>query len=327
MAGYNIFITGAAGFIGSHAVKHSLAQGHSVWGVDNLLTGQMTNIENSLHNPKFRFDQADLTSWKDLQEAVSWADRIFHFAATVGQRLVLSTPVNTMENNIHCCEAIMHAMDSTKSKARFILASTSELYRNSEANADGTFSETASLKFPSGGILQETYPVSKLADELMVLSYTFQKGIFGTIARIFNTIGINQSPAYGMVVPSFLKQALAGEPITIYGDGLQSRSFCNVADTVKALDLLLESSESKGKIVNVGNNLEHSILDLAKTILRITKSKSEIRFISYREAYGVEFKDVRRRCPDLQLLQQMTGFIPTIPLEQTLQEIIQEMKI
>lgn len=323
MRNRNILITGGSGFIGSNMAAYQLAEGNQVWAVDNLITGQTVNIQRCLSHQGFRFDQADITQWDKLTEAVKWADRIYHFAASVGQKFVLKNPIYTIKNNVYGCEAVLESMVKANSYARFLLASTSELYYHSLENARGeAIPESATISFPPGNFLQETYSVSKLNNEITTLSYVYEKGLDCTIARIFNTIGLNQSPAYGMVVPTFFRQALADEQMTVYGDGLQSRSFSDVRDTIKALDLLMDQQRSKGEIYNVGDDRECSIIELAHLIKKMTKSKSEIRYLTYQEAYGVPFTDVRRRQPDLRKLKQLTGFAPRYTLEETLDHIL-----
>jgi len=322
----NILVTGGAGFIGSHIVKHHLAKGNVVWAVDNLQAGHLKNIETIKHLPTFQFYQSDVRSWPELLKAVSWADHIYHMAGNVGQYLILSNPIDTLTNNIEALEAVLKAMATTKTKARLIIASTSELYCHSVEEEDRTVVENAVISFIPGNFLQETYPVSKLTNEIMALSYIHQKGIHCTIARIFNTIGVNQSPAYGMVVPTFIQQASSGKTMTIFGDGLQTRSFSDARDTATALNLLLDNAESNGMVVNVGNDTECSINDLAKLIRAKTNSKSEFKYIPYVEAYGIDFVDVKRRCPNLKKLKKLTNFTSKWTLEQTIEEILKTAK-
>lgn len=316
-----ILVTGGAGFIGSNMAAYQLNQGNEVWVVDNLKTGRLSNIEPLLKNPSFRFDQSDLNNWENCQKAVEWADQIFHFAGSVGQRFVLNHPVYTITNNIEGCEVILKAMDKVNQKARLIIASTSEMYCHSKENPDGTTSEDAIMSFLPNNFLQDTYPVGKFVNEIMALSYAYEKGMHCVVARIFNTIGLHQSGSYGMVVPSFIEQALNNKPLTIYGDGHQTRSFSDVRDTITAMDLLL-NADSKGQIVNVGNDKECSILDLAHLVLKKTKSHSEIVYLSYQQAYGVPFTDVRRRQPNLDKLRRLTGFEHKYTLEDTIDHII-----
>lgn len=326
MAKRHVLVTGGAGFIGSHLVRHHLELGDSVWVVDNLQTGKLSNLEPFVKNGSVRFDQADLRSWCKLDEAVVWADRIYHMAAHVGQHLVLADPVETLNNNIYSFDAVLRAMSSQQSQARILLASTSELYCHSDEDINGMTSEEAVIKMYSGGFLQENYSMGKFINELALLSYAHQKGIHGVIARIFNTIGLNQNARYGFVVPRFIEQALSGKPMTVYGDGLQTRSFINVRDTASAMALLLDCSEAKGEIVNVGNDRESTVLNLAELVKQRAGSSSPIQFISYQEAYGVPFVDVRRRRPDISKLKRLVGFHPSIGLESSIEEIINQYR-
>jgi nucleoside-diphosphate-sugar epimerase len=317
----NILVTGGAGFIGSYIVNHHLDKGDQVWVIDNLSTGKKENVTPYKNSTQYRFSEADLREWDQLDEAVEWSDRIYHMAATVGQRLVLSHPINTLTNNIEGCEVICKSMSRLNKNTRLMIASSSSVYYHTEPDDDGMYHENALLSFASDELLEETYPLSKLINEMMVLSYVYEKDIHCTIARIFNTIGVNQRALYGMVVPNFIRQALSNQPITVFGPGSQTRSFCNAHDTSKALDILLSTPESKGLVVNVGSEQECSILDLAKLVKQRTNSDSEIIFVSYQEAYGVDFIDVKRRHPCLQRLKEQTGFTPEWSLEATIDEI------
>lgn len=321
----NVLITGGAGFIGSNMAAYQLAQGNQVWITDNLVTGRLSNIKELLSHSSVHFDQADIISWPNLLKAIEWADHIFHFAGSVGQKFVLNNPNYTISNNIHGCEEILKAMAQVNQKARLLIASTSELYCHSKENTDGTVSEDAIMSFLPNQFLQDTYPVSKFVNEIMALAYGYEKGLHCTIARIFNTIGVNQSLAYGMVVPTFINQAINNLPLTIYGDGLQTRSFSDVRDTISALDLLINTPKSLGEIVNVGNDKECRILDLAHLVLKITNSQSKIVYISYQDAYGVPFTDVRRRQPSLKKLKELTNFQQKWSLEDTIQNILNHL--
>lgn len=322
----HILITGGAGFIGSNMANYQLKKGHKVWVVDSLVTGRLSNIEPLLSNPNMHFDQADLIEWKDLQKAVEWADYIFHYAGSVGQKFVLKNPVYTITNNIHGCESVLKAMAKSNKSARLIITSTSELYCHSQENPDGTVSEDAITSFLPNNFLQDTYPVGKLVNEIMSLAYAHEKGLHCTIARIFNTIGVNQSSAYGMVVPTFIEQAINNKPLTVYGDGLQTRSFSDVRDTNTALDLLLRASGSKGEIVNVGNDKECRIIDLANLVRKKTGCSSGIVYVPYKEAYGAMFVDVLRRQPNLSKLKKLTDFEQKWTLEDTIDHILAQKK-
>ena len=319
-----ILVTGGAGFIGSNMARYQLSKGNDVWIVDNLITGRMSNLDDIL--PKIQFDEADLANWPKISQAVAWADEIYHFAGSVGQLFILKNPVYTITNNIHGCENILKAMTQVQSKARLIIASTSELYCYSEEDPDGTTSEDAMMSMPPNQFLQNTYPIGKLVNEVMAFSYAYEKGLHCTVARIFNTIGMNQSGSYGMVVPTFIKQATQNKPITVYGDGKQTRSFSDVRDTITALDMLIKVDASNGQIVNVGNDKECSINELAQLIKTKAKSTSEIEYMSYEQAYGVPFTDVRRRQPNLKKLKELTGFEHRYTLEDTIDHILQATK-
>lgn len=324
---HHVLITGGAGFIGSNLAELLLSKGDKVWVVDNLQTGQMKNIQPFEKNKHFRFSNADICDWKELKEAVSWADRIYHLAANIGQKKVLANPLQTICGNIKGCEVILDAIHQTKSKARILISSTSEVYYHSESDSEGRVKEHTMIKFPSGKFRQEAYPLSKLVNEVMLQGYAHAFGIPCVVARIFNTIGVNQCATYGMVVPTFIEQALANQPFTVFGDGEQKRSFSDVRDTIQALYLLLESSNADGEIVNVGNDSECSINDLAKLVKEITNSSSEVKYLTYQEAYGVdEFEDVRRRRPNLTKLKKLTGFTHSYTLKETIQEILKSLK-
>jgi UDP-glucose 4-epimerase len=326
MSGKRVFVTGGAGFIGSHLVHHHLEKGDQVWVVDNLQTGRIENIKDCQKNTDFRFDEADLRTWKELNEAVAWATHIYHMIADVGQKYVITHPVDTLSNNIESFERVLLAMCAVGSNARILLASTSEIYGHSNISNDGTIDEHAIVSFPSGEFLQQTYPISKLVNEIMALSYVHEKKLNCVIARIFNTIGLNQTSTYGMVFPNFIEEALTGRPITVYGDGSQSRSFCNVHDTVRALSMIIDHPDCVGQIINVGCDRETSILDLAHLVKKLTNSDSPIEFIPYEKAYGCDFVDIMRRRPNLEKIKRLTGYQPRWTLEKTIEEVAKVTK-
>lgn len=326
MANNHVLITGGAGFIGSHLALKHLKKGDHVWVVDNLQTGREENIELLKSNPSFHFSKADLRTWDQLEEAVKWATHIYHMIADVGQKYVLAHPIDTISNNIESFERVLKMMCTVGSRAKVLLSSTSEIYGHSHLASDGKIDEKAIVSFPSGEFLQQTYPMSKLVNEIMGLSYVHEKSVNCVIARIFNTIGLNQTATYGMVFPNFIQEALTGKPITVYGDGQQSRSFCNVHDTVEGLSLIIDHPECVGQIVNVGNDKECTILRLAELIKEVTNSSSEIVFIPYKEAYGVDFVDIRRRCPDLSKIKSLTNYQPRWTLEETIREVAEVMR-
>ncbi|HLT14315.1 MAG TPA: NAD-dependent epimerase/dehydratase family protein [Marinobacter sp.] len=316
----HILVTGGAGFIGSHIAEYHLARGDKVHVVDNLSTGARSNIEPFLDNPRFHFNEADIVTWDGLEKAVAWADRIYHMAAVVGVYRVLSEPVNTMATNIAGTERVLRAVDRGSWSPQVILASSSEVYG---PHTEPTLSETDSLIIQSGAPLRWNYAISKLADEGFGLAYAREHNIPVIIARFFNTVGPRQTGRYGMVVPRFVQRAVANEPITVFGDGEQSRSFCDVRDTVAILDRLASMPDlASGEIVNVGSAREISINDLARLVIDCAQSQSSIEHIPYKEAYGSEFEDIRHRRPNLSKLHQLTGYEHSWNLEATLKDLI-----
>jgi len=314
----NILVTGGAGFIGSHLVHYHLAKGDHVWVIDNLTTGQESHL---IAHPHLRFDCADVTVFPHLKEAILWADKVYHLAATLGMYRVLSDPIDTLMNNICSTERIFKIAHELRSSARFMIASSSGVYAHTSIGPEG-LCETDSVIFPSGSFRQESYYLSKMVNELTGLAYACDRGIWCVAVRYFNVIGPHQTGQYGMVVPRFVQQALQGQPLTVFGDGLQSRCFINVEDAVKATHLLLQADHAHGQIVNVGLPEECTILDLARRVIKQTGSVSSIVHVPYKEAYGEQYHDVTRRVPCIKKLQQLTGFTPQLSLDTTLEQII-----
>ncbi len=322
----NVLITGGAGFIGSDMVRHHLEKGDNVWVVDNLSAGLAMNLTPYMNNEAFSFDEGDLRTWPKLGEAIAWSDRIYHLAAVVGQHQVLGNPIETITNHINVCERILEEMSRVNRDTRLLITSTSSVYYYTPPDEDGMLREDTVLQYKSGDVLQHTYPLSKLMCEYLALAYVMEKDLFCTIARPFNTIGVNQRSAYGMVVPSFVQEAIKNEPITVFGDGKQYRAFTNVHDTVRAFDLLLSNPESKGQIVNVGSDQKSTIINLAHMVKERAQSDSEIIFVPYQEAYGMDFRDVEQRCPCTDLLFSLTGFKTEWSLQATVDEVIEYQK-
>ena len=314
-----IFITGGAGFIGSHLAEHHLKKGDEVWILDNLSTGLEANITPFLNIPTFKFSKGCLSTWNKLDEAVAWADRVYHMAAKVGQFVVIQNSLSVLEENIRNCMHLLNTISRVNPACHVLIASSSEVYGS---RGETSFTEDSLVSFPSGEFLQTNYSLSKFANEMTVLSYCKEKGLHGIIARLFNTIGSRQRGRYGMVVPRFLQQALKNAPLTVYGSGRQTRSFCNVYDTVQILDTLMKIEQSRGHIFNVGNDEEISIKDLAEKIKKHVGSQSELVFIPYEEAYGIAFKDTLRRRPDLTKLRQWIPQLSFKSLDETLQEML-----
>lgn len=314
----NILITGGAGFIGSHLVDHFLAKGCRVHAVDDLSTGFARNLEGALKNPDFRFDHQDLMTWKGLDKAVQWADVVFHMAAIVGVKRVLEDSLNVIKTNCGSTERILEAASGLKWKPRIVIASSSEVYG---FNPKPSFSETDDLVLRSDDHFRWCYTATKLMDEFVAQAYHVEKEVPVTSVRLFNTIGPRQAGTYGMVVPNFVRQAVGERTITVFGDGTQTRSFCDVRDMVTMLSKIAETDKTVGRIINAGNDQEITILNLAEKVKKLTKSSSKITFIEYAEAYGRPFKDVDHRRPDLTELKRLISFEHEWKLDDTLAEL------
>ncbi len=319
----HVLITGGAGFIGSQLAEYHLACGDRVHVVDDLSTGSKDNLAAFLGNPDFHFSDADIVTWRELEKVADWADRIYHMAAVVGMYKVLAEPIGVMETNIAGCERLLRAIAAGGWNPHVILASSSEVYGPTAADE---LHEDAELVIRSAARARWNYAISKLTDEAYGLSYYRKHNLPVTVVRLFNTIGPRQTGRYGMVVPRFVAQAVGNEPLTVYGDGTQTRSFCDVRDTVVALDLLAQNPDSAGVIVNVGNDREVSIQALAEMIVARAGSRAPIVHVPYKEAYGEEFEDVDHRRPSLARLRALTGFKPRWTLEQTLDDLIQRAR-
>ena len=315
----HILITGGAGFIGSHLVDLHLARGDRVHVVDDLSTGVQANIAMHEDNPNFRFDEADVLTWDRLDRVVGWADRIYHLAAVVGVYRVIAEPTKVLATNIAGCERLLRAARDGGWQPQVVLASSSEVYGH---NDEDILREDQDLVVSTKAGTRWGYSVSKIADEALGLSYAQRFGIPAVIARFFNTVGPRQVGRYGMVVPRFVSQAVRNEPITVFGGGLQTRSFCDVRDTVVALDALATGADRNTLVANVGNDREISMLDLAELIIARAGSRSTVQHVPLREAYGEDFEDIRRRRPSLARLRSMTGFEHQYPLERTIDDLV-----
>jgi len=315
----HILITGGAGFIGSHLVELHLARGDKVHVVDDLSTGSMDNVNRFLDQPNYRFDHADMLTWPQLERAAGWADRIYHLAAVVGVYRVLAEPTKVLAVNIAACERLLRAVHQSGWKPQVVLASSSEVYGH---NDEEILRESQDLVVSTRVGTRWNYSVSKIADEALGLSFAKKFGIPTVVARFFNTVGPRQSARYGMVIPRFIEQAVQGRDITVFGNGDQTRSFCDVRDTVAALDRLAAHADTEGLVANVGNDREISMNDLARLIIARAGSSSRIEHIPYLQAYGEDFEDIRRRRPSLDRLRSLTGFQHRFTLEQTIDDLI-----
>jgi len=314
-----ILITGGAGFIGSHIADLHLKKGDEVFVIDNLSTSSENNIKPFLNNPKFYFEKADLLTWANLPRQVAWADRIYHMAAMVGMYQLLANPVETLITNILGCERMLSTINQNNLSARVIVASSSEIYGPTDKEL---LNEDDLLLFKSAAHSKWVYANSKFTDEIFSLAYARSKGVKVTPIRFFNTIGPRQNGFYGMVVPRFVEQAINNETITVYGSGEQTRSFCDVRDTVVALDLIASNPAAIGEVINVGQDQPITMNNLAKMIKRLSNSNSNIAHIPYKEAYGQEYEDILHRRPDLTKFYRFTSYHFSWHLEKTLEDLI-----
>ena len=310
-------ITGGAGFIGSHLSEELLVKGHQVTIIDDLSTGKFENIEHLVENPNFQYAIDTITNNIVLDRIASKCDVIYHLAAAVGVQLVVEKPILTIETNFKGTEAVLKT--ALRYRSKVIITSTSEVYGKGDRLP---FKEDDDVLFGPTVNSRWTYAGSKMMDEFLALAYFQEKGLPVVVCRLFNTIGPRQTGRYGMVVPRFVKQALAGEPITVYGDGEQRRSFTWVGDVVQGLVQLAETPEAVGEVFNIGNYRDISILELAQLVKKMTGSSSEIVIIPYEEAYKEGFEDMRRRLPDISKIKALTGYEPTLVLEEILEKVI-----
>ena len=314
-------ITGGAGFIGSHLSQALLKAGHEVFALDNLSTGSIDNIEHLKSHPSFHYTNEAVTNEPVLAELIDRSDVIFHLAAAVGVKLIVEAPVHTIETNVHGTEVVLtHA---NKKKKLVIVASTSEVYGKS---SEVPFKEEADIRLGATWKHRWAYACSKALDEFLALAYWKERQLPVIVVRLFNTVGPRQTGQYGMVIPSFVRQALAGQPITVFGDGSQSRSFTYVGDVVGALIKLSAESRAIGQVYNIGNTHEITIRALAEKIKTMTNSSSEIVTIPYDQAYDAGFEDMPRRVPDLTKIHELIGYVPEVQLEEILSQVIDYFK-
>ncbi|VVC75726.1 Bifunctional polymyxin resistance protein ArnA [Aquicella siphonis] len=315
----HILVTGGCGFIGSHIVEHHIASGDSVHVVDDLTTGSLKNIEPFKSHPNLRFDQADIVTWPELNNSVAKADLVYHMAAVVGIYRVLAEPIKVISTNIAGTERVLRAVAARGNHQRIIIASSSEVYGHSQKDL---LSETDHLIVESAAQPRWSYAISKLADEALGIAYSRAAGMKLTIIRLFNTVGPRQSGRYGMVLPRFIKQAVSGEPMTIFGDGTQTRCFSDVRDIVASLAKLAENPKAIGEIVNVGKDHEITINELATIVRERANSNSNMVYIPYEKAYTSDFVDIKKRHPDLTKFKSLTNYNYKWTLEKTIDDLI-----
>jgi UDP-glucose 4-epimerase len=312
-------ITGGAGFIGSHLAESLLADGHTVLVIDDLSTGSLKNLQSILDHPRFTMVSDTIMNRERMAELIDRADYVCHLAAVVGTRRVLESPINTIQNIVGGTSNVLE-LASEQGKIVY-LASTSEVYGKSR---DLPFTEEGDLVLGPTNKGRWSYACSKAIDEYLGLAYFWEKKLPVVIGRHFNTVGPRQSARYGMVLPRFIEQALAEEPITVYGDGSQRRCFCHVADVIWAIKRLITQPENYGKVFNIGASEEITILELARLVKEKVRSSSRIVFVPYDLAYNENFEDMVRRIPDLRRIQEATGYQPRAGIAEIIDRILEQ---
>ena len=310
-------ITGGAGFLGSHLSEHLLQRGDEVYVVDNLSTGSITNLDPCVGNPRFHYQTADALGDPILAELVDRCDRIFHLAAAVGVRLIVDDPVRTIETNISGTEMILHHAE--KKKKPVLITSTSEVYGKS---TQLPFREDGDMVLGPTSKGRWAYACSKAVDEFLAIAYCRSRQLPTVVVRLFNTVGPRQTGQYGMVIPNFVCQALAGKSITVYGDGKQSRCFGYVGDVVPALVDLMDTPACYGQVFNVGNDKEITIEQLAMKVRDKVDPSLEITYTPYEKAYAIDFEDMQRRVPDLTKIRGAIGYEPKTSIDEILDLVI-----
>jgi UDP-glucose 4-epimerase len=313
-----LLVTGGAGFIGSHLCDHLIADGHAVHVLDDLSTGRAANVLQLEGCDDFRFTIGSVADEEVVDELVRESDIVVHLAAAVGVKLVVESPVRAIETNVHCTEIVLAHAD--RHRRPVLLASTSEVYGKSSALP---FREDGDLQMGATDKSRWAYACSKAIDEFLAMAYWRERDLPVTVVRLFNTVGPRQTGSYGMVVPTLVGQALAGEPLTVYGDGRQKRCFCHVADVVGALAGLIDDERARGNVFNVGATTEISMLDLARRIIAVTGSSAEVSLIPYADAYGEGFEDMYRRIPDIAKIGALSGWCPTRDLDDVIRDVVE----
>lgn len=316
-----ILITGGAGFIGSHLAEKLLEKGHKVYVIDNLSTGKQENIEHLLGKKNFKFIKDTVLNEKIMERLIKKVDEIYHLAAAVGVKYIIEKPLDSLITNIKGTEIVLDL--ASKHKKKTLLASTSEVYGK---NKNVPFKETDDRILGSTHISRWSYSCAKALDEFLALAYSKEKNLPVIIVRFFNIVGPKQTGRYGMVVPRLVKQALNNEPLTVYGEGTQTRCFTYIDDAIEGVIKLMETPEATGQIFNLGSTEEVSIINLAKKIKNLTKSNSEIKLIPFEEVYGSDFEDMQRRLPDLTKISKKSGYQSKTDIDLTLKKIIEHFR-
>lgn len=314
-------ITGGAGFVGSHLSTRLLSSGHSVTVIDDLSTGTWQNIAPLAGEPGFRAVIADMNDPELLNTEVQHADFVFHLASAVGVRLVVEKPVETIRRIVRPTELLVDAC--SRYRKPILLTSTSEVYGISERIP---FREEDPVVIGATVKPRWAYASAKMLDEFYLLAHYKETALPVRIVRLFNTVGARQTGKYGMVLPRFVEAALAGEPLIVHGDGKQKRCFCSILDVTEGLIRVSETAETAGKVINIGSDDEISILDLAKRVIAVVGSKSEIRFKSYTEVFGADFEDMKRRVPSLERARKLIGWNPVNTIDDMIRQVLDDKK-
>ena len=316
-----ILITGGAGFIGSHLADRLLENGEDVYVIDDLSSGSLKNVEHLQDNPQFHLVVDTVLHEAVMNELVFKCEHIYHMAAVVGVKQIMNRPVETLETNVKGTEIVLRLANRHKKKV--LIASTSEVYgKVMDGDNCCQLTEDTDRLMGSTSKRRWAYACSKALDEFLALAYYEEKKLPVVIARLFNTVGPRQTGQYGMVVPNFVQKALIGKPIVVHGDGSQSRTFIHISDAVDALMGLMAEPSALGQVVNVGSTEEVTIKELALLVKEMAGSESDIEYISYDQAYGPGFEDMKRRCPDITRIEELSGFQPKVNLRGIIQSVV-----
>jgi UDP-glucose 4-epimerase len=315
-------ITGGAGFIGSHLSDVLIARGHDVHILDDLSTGAVDNFAHLKPHPRFEYTIDSATNRSLVAELVDIADIVYHLAAAVGVELIVESPARTIDTNVHCTEVLLD--QAAKKHKPVFVASTSEVYGKSTAIP---FTEDSDLVLGPTNIGRWSYAISKALDECLALAYWKERRLPTVVGRLFNTVGARQTGQYGMVIPRFVRQALAGQPLTVYGDGTQRRVFCHVRDVTRVLADLMEREDVYGEVFNIGGSEEVSIVELAEHVRNLTESESDVVMVPYDDAYEPGFEDMARRVPNTEKVRSRTGWKPRLSLQDVITDVIEHHRL
>jgi len=318
----NVLITGGAGFIGSHLAEALLERGYTVRVIDNLSTGSLENVQHLQGNPRFSLVVDTIMSENVMEELIEGSDIIYHLAAGVGVKYVIDNALSSLLTNIRGTEIVLELADSN-GKSKMILTSTSEVYGK---NGKVPFKEDDDRVLGSVYSTRWGYSMSKAVDEFLALAYWRERSLPTVSVRLFNTCGPRQTGRYGMVLPRFVRSALLGQPLTVYGDGTQTRCFTYVGDVIEALIGLAEKDEAVGEVFNIGSDEEIAIGDLAQRVIALLESRSEVRLVPYESVYGPQFEDLRRRVPSVEKLRRYIKFGPLVGIEEIIQQTADAMR-